>query len=330
MAARVWGKYDLLLCDLDGVIYQGQEAINGSVETLDRLLAEGLPIGYVTNNSSRKPESIAQQLLDFGLATTADQVISSGLTATELLSSLIPDGSKVMVIGGEGLKWFASQAGYELVDSSDDNPVAVLQGFSPDISWRDLAEASYAIANGAKWIATNNDWTLPQERGIAPGNGTLVSAVHTAVGSFPLFAGKPEPAIYQTALHRFKKESPLFIGDRLETDILGANRAGLDSAVVLTGIVSRKDVLAASELERPKYILESLKDLLSDYHHPVQTKRGWRCGDALVELLGDKVMVVEGNPESIYALRAAASVIWESGKHIHFLDVQSNLYESKD
>ena len=328
-ANQIWNNYDLLLADLDGVIYEGESAIVDAVQSISELQSKGVAVGYVTNNSSRKPETIAQQLAGYGVAATADEVISSGLTAVELLATKIPVGSKVLVVGGEGLRTFVSDAGFVVVDLSDEKPAAVVQGFAPDVSWRNLAEASYAIANGATWVATNNDWTLPQEKGVAPGNGTLVSAVHTAVGQFPEIAGKPEPAIYHTALKRFNKASALFVGDRLETDILGANRAGVDSAVVLTGIASRKDVLAAALDERPKFILATLADLLIDYLAPVQTKRGWRCGGVSVELLGDKVMVVEGNPESIEALRAAAQVIWNSGKHIHFLDVQSAIYESK-
>jgi len=329
VANNIWGHYDLLLADLDGVIYEGQHAITGAVPSITELQARGISVGYVTNNSSRKPETIAEQLAGYGVPAIGDEVISSGLTAVELLATKIPAGSKVLVVGGEGLRTFVADAGFTVVDLSDEKPAAVVQGFAPDVSWRNLAEASYAIANGAIWIATNNDWTLPQEKGVAPGNGTLVSAVHTAVGQFPEIAGKPEPAIYFTALKRFNKAAALFVGDRLETDILGANRAGVDSAVVLTGIASRKDVLAAQVDERPKFILETLADLLNDYVLPVQTKRGWRCGEVSVEQLGDKVMVVEGNPYSIEALRAAAKVIWESGKHIHFLDVQSALYETK-
>jgi HAD superfamily hydrolase (TIGR01450 family) len=329
VANKIWNQYDLLLADLDGVIYEGQAAIVNAVSTIDTLHKQLIAVGYVTNNSSRKPEAIADQLVGFGVNAQAIEVISSGLTAVELLSSKVPQGSKVYVVGGDGLRNFVIAGGFQLVNSSEENPAAVLQGFAPDVSWRELAEASYSIANGAIWIATNNDWTLPQEKGIAPGNGTLVSAVHTAVGQLPLIAGKPEPAIYKTALKRFEKESALFVGDRLETDILGANRASFDSAVVMTGIASRKDVLGAQVEERPKYILETLADLLHDYLAPVQTKRGWRCGEVSVELLGDKVMVVEGNPRSIEALRAATQVIWNSGKHIHFLDVQSALYETK-
>ena len=329
-ANKIWGNYDLLLADLDGVIYEGSVAIRDAVESINQISSQNINVGYVTNNSSRKPETIVQQLLDLGLHSKPEDIVSSGQTAVEILQTKIYAGAKVLVVGGEGLRSRVLSGGFKVVTSSDDKPEAVVQGFSPDVSWRDLAEASYSIQNGALWVATNNDWTLPQEKGLAPGNGTLVGAVHTAVGQLPIVAGKPEPAIFQTAVNLFKPEEPLFVGDRLDTDILGANRAGIKSVLVLTGVSSRKDVLAAKEEERPVFIVETLRDLLVDYQEPKQTKRGWSCGRASVELLGDKVLVTEGDPQSIEALRAACKVIWNSGKHIHFLDVQSALYKKKE
>jgi HAD superfamily hydrolase (TIGR01450 family) len=326
---KIWNQYDLLLADLDGVVYEGSVAIKNAVETLNKIIENNIPVGYVTNNSSRKPETIVAQLVELGLTSNPEDIISSGQTAVELLQTKIAAGAKVLVVGGEGLRARVLSGGFEVVSSSDDKPEAVIQGFAPDVSWKDLAEAAYSIQNGAIWVATNNDWTLPQEKGLAPGNGTLVGAVHTAVGQLPIVAGKPEPAIFQTAINLFQPNKAIFVGDRLDTDILGANRAAINSVLVLTGVSTRKDVLAASLEERPVFIVETLHDLLVEYKAPKQTKRGWSCGAASVELLGDKVLVTEGDPQSIEALRAACNVIWNSGKHIHFLDVQSALYEKK-
>jgi HAD superfamily hydrolase (TIGR01450 family) len=329
VANKIWNQYDLLLADLDGVVYEGTVAIDKAVDSINEIASREVKVGYVTNNSSRKPETIVEQLAGFGLNCKPEHIISSGQTAVELLQTKISQGAKVLVVGGEGLRARVSSGGFEIVASSDEKPEAVIQGFSPDVSWRDLAEAAYSIQNGAIWVATNNDWTLPQEKGLAPGNGTLVGAVHTAVGQLPIVAGKPEPAIFQTALDVFKSNDALFVGDRLDTDMLGANRAGIASVLVLTGVSSRKDVLAAKVEERPTYIIASMEELLNEYQAPKKTKHGWSCGKASVELLGDKVLVTEGDPQSIEALRAACNVIWNSGKHIHFLDVQSALYEKK-
>ena len=327
MVARLWGKYDTLLADLDGVIYEGKNPIEHAVESINSLQKTGLRVGYVTNNSSRRSEAIVEQLRGFGITAEPDDIVGSALTGAELLTTLVPKGSKVLVVGGEGLRFRVAEAGFQVVDSADEDPAGVIQGFAPDVAWRDLAEAAFAIQRGAKWVATNSDWTLPQERGLAPGNGTLVSAVHTAVGQLPLVAGKPEPAIFHTALRIFDTNSALFVGDRIDTDIVGAGRAGIDSALVMTGVSTRKELLGISEAGRPTYILKDLSELLAEYLAPTPSKRGYSCGDVEVELLGNKVLVTHGDPTSIQALRAACAVIWGSGQPIYALEVEPALYE---
>lgn len=327
VVAKLWGTYDTLLADLDGVVYEGANSIEGAVTSINSLQSHGVAVGYVTNNSSRKPETIAQQLNDFGLSVKAEEIIGSAQTGTELLATLIEPGSKVLVVGGEGLRSRVSAGGFVVVDSADDEPAGVIQGFAPDVSWRNLAEAAFAIQRGAQWVATNSDWTLPQERGLAPGNGTLVSAVHTAVGQLPLVAGKPEPAIFLTALRQFETSAAIFVGDRIDTDITGANRAGIDSVLVLTGVSTRKELLGVKQEGRPKYILGNLVELTKPYQHPKKTKRGFSCGSAEVELLGNRVVVTHGEPQSLDALKAACLVIWSSDKPIYALEVEPALYE---
>ena len=327
MAAKVFDQFETLLLDLDGVIYAGNDAIVDAVESIATLRESGIRVGYITNNSSRKPETIADQLRGFGLVLTPEDVISSAQAGVELLATMIPAGSKVLVVGGEGLRVEVTAAGFELATLSDDKPAAVIQGFAPEVGWKDLAEASYAIQGGAKWVATNQDWTIPREKGLAPGNGTLVSAVHTAVGQLPIVAGKPERAIFETAMRKFETKGAIYVGDRLDTDVLGANKAGLGSALVMTGVTTRKELLAARADSRPAFILETLKDLRSPYLSPSKTKRGYKLGNAEVELLGEKVVVSFGDPKSLDALKAACLTIWNCGTPIHLLDVESALYE---
>ena len=327
MAAKVFNEFQTLLLDLDGVIYAGENAIVDAVESITAIRDKGIPVGYVTNNSSRKPETIAEQLRGFGLELLTDEVIASAQAGVELLAEMVPPGSKVLVVGGEGLRSKVIDAGFELVSSSEEKPAAVIQGFAPDVGWKDLAEASYSIQGGAKWVATNQDWTIPRERGLAPGNGTLVSAVHTAVGQLPIVAGKPERAIFETAMREFGAESAIYVGDRLDTDVVGANKAGIGSALVMTGVTTRKELLGARPDSRPAFILGTLKDLLSPYRAPTKTKRGFKLGDAEVEILGEKVVVSFGDPKSLDALKAACLSIWECGTPIHLLDVESALYE---
>lgn len=325
-SSLIWGKYDTLLADLDGVIYEGKNAIDPAPAVINSLQNQGVKVAYVTNNSSRTPETVVEQLVGFGVEATANQVVGSAQTGVELLATLIGPGAKVLVVGGEGLRTAVTQAGFELVKSSDDQPAGVIQGFAPEVCWLDLAEASYSIQAGAKWVATNQDWTIPREKGLAPGNGTLVSAVHTATGILPPVAGKPEPAIYHSAVSVTNAQRPLFIGDRIDTDITGANRAGIDSVLVLTGVSTRKEVLGVKSEGRPTYIVESTQILLEKYPELKKTKRGYKSGKVLVELLGNKVRVVDGEPKSIDALRAACAVIYNCGLSIHALDVEPALY----
>jgi HAD superfamily hydrolase (TIGR01450 family) len=327
VAAKVLDKFETLLLDLDGVIYEGGREIIDSVESISALKAKGVQVGYITNNASRTSETIAEQLRSFGLELKVEDVITSAQAGALLLKDIIPAGSKVLVVGGEGLRSNVLLAGFEIVESSKDSPVAVIQGFDPKVSWTDLAEASFAIQQGASWVATNQDWTIPKEEGLAPGNGTLVSAVHTAVGKLPVVAGKPEKAIFETALARFGSSSAIYIGDRLDTDVLGANKAGLGSALVMTGVTTRKELLAAKAGSRPTYILATLKDLLSSYQAPVKTKRGYKLGNVEVELLGQKVLVSYGDPRSLEALKCACFTIWDSAAPIHTLEVEQALYE---
>jgi len=326
VAAKVFNQFQTLLLDLDGVIYAGENAIVDAVESINAIQSLEIPVGYITNNSSRKPEAIADQLRGFGLNLSTAEVISSAQAGVELLATMIPSGSKVLVVGGDGLRSRVVDSGFELVLSSEQSPAAVIQGFAPEVGWKDLAEASYAIQRGAKWVATNQDWTIPRERGLAPGNGTLVSAVHTAVGQLPVFAGKPERAIFDTAMREFATESAIYVGDRLDTDVLGANKAGLGSGIVMTGVTTRRELLGARPDSRPQYILGTLKDLLSDYRAPTKTKRGYKLGDTEVEILGEKVVVSFGDPKSLDALKAACMSIWECGTPIHLLHVEPALY----
>ena len=317
-------NYDSLLLDLDGVVYRGKAAVLGAVEAINRVQEMGKQVAYITNNASRTPESIAKQLVELGIQAEPGQIVGAARAGAKLLASKIPAGSKVLVVGGEGLRVEVENLGFSVVGSVADAPAAVIQGFSPDVGWKELAEAAFAIQAGAVWVATNQDWTLPLEKGIAPGNGTLVGAVHTAAGILPEFAGKPFPPIFEEAMS-LDLGRALVIGDRLDTDIKGASNFGLDSACVLTGIATRKELLGAKSDERPTFILDDLSELFDDYVEPTKTKRGFRLREAEVELLGDKVLSTSSNPSSTDALRAATQLIWTSGRPIYGLEVEPGL-----
>jgi len=319
---------DLVLADLDGVVYTGALAIPFAVDSLNTV-ARSTRVGYITNNASRTSESVAEQLSSFGLAVGADDVVTSPQAAVRLLSGLVPAGSVILVVGGEGLLVEVERAGFVTTTSAEDAPAAVIQGFHPSVGWTQLAEAGFALHTGIPWVATNTDWTIPVARGIAPGNGTLVSAVHTAVGRLPVVAGKPETPIFEEAVRRFAGTAPLFIGDRLDTDILGANRAGIPSVLVLTGIDTGKQVIAADAKSRPTYILEDLRQLHEPYPEIVErTEDGASVisvNDAVVKLADNTVTIVSPGSR-IDLLRAGCAVIWRSGRAIYGLTVPTELY----
>jgi HAD superfamily hydrolase (TIGR01450 family) len=327
---------DLLLADLDGVVYTGPTALPYAVESINRA-QQSIRVGYLTNNASRTDAAVASHLNDLGLKVAPEDVVTSPQAAMVVLAGLVPAGSTILVVGGDGLVDELHKAGFEVTRSADDDPAAVVQGFAPEVGWTHLAEAAYALQSAPgrpeiPWVATNTDWTIPQERGIAPGNGTLVSAVHTVIGRLPLVAGKPERAIFEAAVSRFGASSPLFIGDRLDTDILGANRAELPSALVMTGIDRAKQVLAAPVDSRPSYLLGDLRELFEPYP-ATETRVEKRTGDTLVAV-ADAVVRIRGNvvkiertgTRSIDLLRAGAAAIWGTGTAIYALDVDPGLY----
>lgn len=318
----------MLLCDLDGVVYAGERAIPHAAEALGAASAAGLRVGYVTNNASRTPATVAAQLRGFGLELDADDVVTSPQAAVDLLRGLVPPGATILVIGGEGLISEVELAGFRVTDSALDAPSAVVQGFHPSVGWVHLAEASYAIRDhGIPWVATNQDWTIPQTRGIAPGNGTLVSAVHTAVGILPIVAGKPERAIFDTAVARFGAEHPLMIGDRLDTDIAGATRAGIPSVAVLTGIDGPKQLLAAQPDERPTFILDHLGQLGEPYPAVVRDGDAVASGGAVVRLVGDRIVIEAAGASHTALLRAGCALIWGSGRQIYGFEVPDALWD---
>jgi len=316
---------DTILADLDGVIYKGAGAIPFAVDSINAAAASGVRVGYITNNASRTDTSVAEHLSGLGLTVAAEDVVTSPQAAMRLLADLVPAGSTILVVGGDGLTVELEKNDFVVTRSALDSPAAVVQGFAPTVGWEHLAEAAFALHTGIPWVATNTDWTIPVARGTAPGNGTLVSAVHTAVGRLPVVAGKPEVAMFTLAVERFAATKAIVIGDRLDTDILGANRAGLESVLVLTGIDQAKQVLAAAVDQRPTYILDDLRQLAEPYPETVVDGTLTTVGTASVRREGENLVVVEaGTP--IDRLRAGAAAIWGSGQGIYAFRVPAELY----
>ncbi|WP_457101522.1 HAD-IIA family hydrolase [Microbacterium sp. P5_E9] len=321
---------DVVLADLDGVVYAGAGALPHAVASLNRA-REGRRLGYITNNASRTDVSVAAHLTELGLQTRPDEVVTSPQAAMRLLAERVPAGTTVLVVGGDGLVTEVEKAGFIVTRSADDAPGAVVQGFAPEVGWTELAEAAYALKvpeeeGGIPWIATNTDWTIPQSRGIAPGNGTLVSAVHTAVGRLATVAGKPESPIFVEAVARFGARHPLFLGDRLDTDILGANRAGVPSVLVLSGIDRPKHVLAAPADSQPTFILGDLRELHEPYPEAIVRDGVVSVRGASVRIDGPDVRILSEGDRPVDLLRAGAKAIWDTGRAIYGFRVPERLY----
>lgn len=250
---------EALVCDLDGVVYRGPAAVPHAVEVL-RVIS--VPVIYATNNASRTPGEVAAHLCRLGLDVAPEQVVTSAQAGAASLAARHP-GARVLAVGGDGVRLALEESGLVPVASAD-RVEAVLQGYGPAVCAADLAEAAYAVAAGAWWVATNTDATIPTERGTAPGNGALVDAVERTVGRSPdRVVGKPHRDIYLLAMERLglPAQRILAVGDRLDTDIEGATTAGLPSALVLTGVDSRDRAEEAPRCRRPSVVIDDLRGL---------------------------------------------------------------------
>jgi glycerol 3-phosphatase-2 len=300
--------FDVALVDLDGVAYKGPNAIPTAPSALEAARASGLELVFVTNNASREPGEVADHLTELGIPAAADEVLTAAQAGAALLVDHLPAGSKVLVIGGRGLRTAVTGAGFELADSADDKPDAVIQGYAPELGWKQLAEAAYAINGGARYFATNLDLTLPTERGMAPGNGSLVAAVVTATGVTPPAAGKPEPGMFLLAAKRAGAERPLVIGDRLDTDLKGARAAEIPGLLVLTGVSTVREALTAPPEHRPSFISANLHGLAQAHPYPIQGGGWWHVGEARAHVVDGHLMVDGGT--DIDRVRAACCAAW--------------------
>jgi glycerol 3-phosphatase-2 len=252
---RLVDRYDLIIFDLDGVIYLIDKPIPGAAETVERLHAAGMPIAYVTNNASRRAADVAALLTGMGVPAKPDEVLTSAGASAVMLAARLPAGAPVLVVGADALRAEIQDAGLTPVNTFEDKPAAVVQGYGPDVGWRILAEAALSVRAGALWMVTNTDRTLPSTRGPLPGNGSLIAVLQTALDREPdVVVGKPRPALFTTAAEQAGARRPLVVGDRLDTDIEGAVSAGMDSLLVLSGITDRAQLLAAPAQRRPTFV----------------------------------------------------------------------------
>jgi HAD superfamily hydrolase (TIGR01450 family) len=306
-------RYDAALVDLDGVAYRGHLPIAGASEALAAARAAGMRVLFVTNNASREPQTVADQLTGLDIAASADEVLTAAQAAALTLRSRLEPGARVLVVGAEGLRTAVRQQGLVAVESAADGPVAVVQGYGPEVGWKQLAEAAYAIEAGAWFVASNLDKSLPTARGFAPGNGALVGAVVAATGVQPDSSGKPSPQMYRIGVERIGASAPLVVGDRLDTDLAGARAGGYPGLHVLTGVSrGRDDVLAEPGL-RPTYIGTDLRALLEPHPVPLPTEAGWwTCRRAAARVVDGVLELSGAEPDDLDLLRAACAAAWST------------------
>ena len=297
--------HDALLVDLDGTLIRGTEPIPGAADALERA---GLPVVYVTNNASRSPEDTAAHLRELGFATRPGEVMTSAQAAVVMLGDHVDPGSRVLVVGHDSFRELAREGGYDVVLSADDRPDAVLQGLSRELTWADLAEGCLAIRRGVPWIASNVDTTLPTERGLLPGNGSLVAALRAATDREPVVAGKPAAGVLRAAADRVGSTRPLVIGDRLDTDIEGAVAAGMPALMVLTGVHDQTHLLSADPHRRPTHLAPDLSALAE----PADASRMTQSAelDGTVEAGVLHLSSVPGHLHGLELARAVIALAW--------------------
>lgn len=260
-------RFDTFVFDLDGVVYRGKHPLPHAIEVLNLLQDSGRRVFFLTNNSGATRQQYAEKLQSMGVEAQPEQFITSAWATALYLQRALDRGARLFVVGEPGLKQELCAAGFEVVESVEPEiPAAVVVGIDRAFSYERLAQAQYAILNGARFIATNADATYPAEDRLLPGAGAMVAAIATATGHKPRIIGKPNPQILQPYIERgqIRPEQTLLVGDRLDTDIALANLLHIPCALVLTGVSTREDVACAPLEQLPQWVLNNLADLLGD------------------------------------------------------------------
>lgn len=268
--------FDLSMLDLDGVVYRGDAPVPGAAQALAAVRDTGHRCAFVTNNAARSAHDVAAKLTRLGVPAAESDVVTSAQAAARLLADLLPAGSTVAVLGSDALADCVAAVGLVPValpsgaarPGEAGCPDAMVSGFGPSVPWRDVIRAAVLVRDGVPWVASNTDLTFPTDYGIAPGHGELVRMIRDYSGVTPRVAGKPEPPLLHETTRRTGASRPLMVGDRLDTDILGAHRAGVPSLLVLTGVTGLEELVAAAPQYRPTYLAPTLHGLLDTMRAP--------------------------------------------------------------
>jgi 4-nitrophenyl phosphatase len=255
----------VIVFDLDGVINLGETPIPGAIESLHRLDGEGHSLFFLTNNSTRSRQHYADKLARMGYPARAAQVMTSAYATGLYLESIGAAGKRVYVVGEQGLREEMGLAGLQVVGDDDLGAADyVVAGLDRSLTYAKLVRAHREITeNGATFVATNRDATFPMETGAIPGGGAIVAPIECSTGVRGVTIGKPEPGTWLRILELAgaAPAQALMVGDRPETDIMGARQIGLHTALTLTGVTRPEDVPAIPEPQQPDHIIADLTEL---------------------------------------------------------------------
>ena len=302
--------HDLVMFDLDGVVYVGDTVVDGAAEHIDRVREAGCHVAFVTNNASRTPEKVAAKLEGVGVSAAAGDVVTSAQAAARVLVDEHGAGAKVLLLGGEGLRVALLEAGLEPVEDPD-GAVAVVSGYGPDVRWRDIMRVSTLVRDGLPYVASNADMTIPTPYGLAPGHGVLVRTISGFAGVEPVVAGKPEKPLMEETVRRVGGDRPIMVGDRLDTDIEGAHAIDVPSLLVLTGVSWLEDLVAATPELRPTYISPTLEGLFEPHPVPQAVAGGGAELNGWSAVVDDGRLTVSGDGTDADWWRVVATVSWQ-------------------
>ena len=312
--SRLIDAYDAAFFDLDGVIYLGPLAVVGATGALVGLHELGKLVMFVTNNAARSAQVVIDQLNSLGFQADDHNVLTSAQVAVAHIAGELPQGAKVLVSGSASLAQLVAEAGLVPVQTAADKPAAVVQGYDPAMTWPRLDEAALAIQAGARWYATNDDASRPTERGLVPGAGGAIAVIAGTVGGQPTIFGKPFRPMLAEAVRRTGAERPIFVGDRIDTDIVGAVNAGMDSLMVFTGAHGKADLVATGPGERPTHIGADVRALLEP-PRTVEVEPGLATCRGQLARADDGIVKLESVPTTLDtqldALWAITQLVWD-------------------
>lgn len=306
---RLSDAYDVAMLDLDGVVYIGGAPVPEAPEAIRAARSAGMKVCFITNNASRSTAETAQHLEELGVSAEAGDVVSSAQAAAHVLRERFGAGTRIAVLGAEGLTTALREADLVPVEV-DAEAAALVSGYGPQVPWGDIMRAASRIRAGIPWVACNTDSTIPSRYGVAPGHGALVDLIRRFAEVEPIVAGKPARPLLEETIRRTDASRPLMVGDRLDTDIAGAVNVGIDSLLVMTGVTGLAELVAAGQGERPTYISSDLTGLVADVAPVESHDSEVRAGGWAATTADDGALVVTGAGSTNDWWRAVATAAW--------------------